>query len=75
MGILVVKGHVLIWILIKEGNVEKSDLDTNKIIRNLNIVKKSDPLSNQFSIKCLLLERKMKKSDKAKRGLSKIDNK
>ena len=78
MGILVVKGQVLIWILIKEGNVEKSDLNTNKIlldIRNLNIVKKSDTLSNQFSIKCLLLERKMKKSDNAKRGLSKIDNK
>ena len=37
--------------------------------------KKIDTLSNQFSIKCLLLERKMKKSDNAKRGLSKIDNK
>ena len=50
---------------------QKSDIDVYKIV----IYQYLDILSNQFSIKCLLLERKMKKFDNAKRGFSKINNK
>ena len=60
---------------------QKSDIDVYKIviyqydsnvtndaylIRYLNTIKIFDILSNQFSIKCLLLERKMKKFVNAK---------
>ena len=77
MGILFVKWQVLIWILIKWGNeTEKWHrcLQNSDLIRYLNTIFFFDILSNQFSIKCLLLERKMKKFDIAKRGLSRINN-
>ena len=52
---------------------QKSDIDVYKIV--IYQYDYLDILSNQFSIKCLLLERKMKKFDNAKRGFSKINNK